>query len=61
MILISSTGIGAVVDYISKTGTRTVLGSSVSTKLLLGLYHVSRTDTGAVMDSIVSVGLVMGQ
>ena len=45
--------------YISRTGTRTVLGCSVSTKLLLGLYHISRTDTGAVMNSIVSVGLVM--
>ena len=48
-------------DCISKIGTRTVLGCSVSTKLLLGLYHISRTDTGAVMDSIVSVGLVMEQ
>ena len=48
-------------DCISRTGTSTVLGCSVSTKLLLGLYHISRTDTGAVMDSIASVGLVMGQ
>ena len=48
-------------DCISRTGTRTVLGCNVSTKLLLGLYHNSRTDTGAVMDSIILVELVMGQ
>ena len=48
-------------DCISENGTRTVLGCSVSTKLLLGQYHISRTDTGAVMNSIVSVGLVIGQ
>ena len=63
-------------DCISRTGTRAVLGCSVSTKLLLGLYHISRTDTGAVIneqyrisrvgnvtvvDCRVSVGLVLGQ
>ena len=42
-------------DCISRTGTRTVLGCSVSTELLLGLYHNSRFDTGAVTESIVSV------
>ena len=35
-------------DCISRTGTRTVLGYSVSTELLLGLYRISRTDTGTV-------------
>ena len=44
-------------DCICRAGTRAVLGCSVSTELLLGLYCISRTDTWAVADSIVPVGL----
>ena len=48
-------------DCISRTGSRAVLGCSVSTEFLLGLYRISRVSSGAVVDCRVSVGLVLGQ